>query len=76
MAEDVKKKQSPNPYIRFSSVGIQMGLMIGAGAWGGSALDDYLKFQKPVFTIVFSLLAIGISLFLVIREAIRLSKDE
>ncbi|MBK7130090.1 MAG: AtpZ/AtpI family protein [Crocinitomicaceae bacterium] len=76
MTQAGKKKQGPNPYIRFSSVGVQMGLMIGAGAWGGSALDNYLKYQKPVFTIVFSLLAIGISLFLVIREAIRLSKDE
>lgn len=71
-----KKKPSVNPYVRFSSMAFQMGITIGAGAWGGTWLDEHYQLEKPVWTIVLSLLGIGISLYLVIREASKLSKDD
>lgn len=71
-----EKKKSSNTYLRFSGIGIQMGLLITVGAYGGSYLDEYLQNKKPVFTIIFSLLAIGISLYLIIKEAIRISNEE
>lgn len=70
--KEESQKNSGNTIIRFAGVAIQMGVIIGAGAWGGSELDDYLKFEKPVFAIVFSLLGISIALYLVIREALRI----
>ena len=41
-----------------------MGAIIGLGAWGGPELDAWSGNQKPVYTIIFSLLAIAISLYL------------
>ena len=53
-----------------------MIVLIGGGAWGGSALDQKVQNEKPYFTILFSLLGIGASLYFVIREASKMSKDE
>lgn len=55
---------------------LQMGLIIGAGAWGGTALDDYVQNQKPIWTIVLTLLGVAASLYIFIREAQKLSKDD
>lgn len=55
---------------------IQMAVAIGGGAWGGSALDEHYQNEKPIWTIVFSLLGVGISLYLFIRAAQKMSKDD
>jgi len=70
------KKNGPNPFLRFSGLAFQMGILIGLGAWGGTELDAYYQNEKPVFTIILCLAAIAISLYLVIREASKLSKDD
>lgn len=58
-------------YARFSTMVIQMGVTIGLGAWFGKWLDEKSANKTPIWTIVFSLLAIGLSLYLVIREVIK-----
>ena len=55
---------------------IQMFVVIGGGAWGGHELDKYYQNEKPVWTIILSLLGIAISLYLIIRSASKMSKDE
>ena len=55
---------------------VQMIVAIGGGAWGGNAMDNYYHNEKPIWTIVFSLLGIALSLYLVIRAAKNMSKDE
>lgn len=71
-----KEKKSGSKFVKFSSLGIQMIALIGGGAWGGQLLDNKMQNEKPIFTIVFSLLGIFASLYFVIREAIKLSKDD
>ena len=62
--------------MRFSGMAIQMAILIGGGAWGGSALDKHYQNEKPIWAIVLSLLGIAISLYLIIRSANKMSKDE
>lgn len=71
-----KKKTGNNPYLRFTGLAFQMGGLIALGAWGGSELDIWSGNQKPIYTIVFCLLAIAISLYLIIKEALKLSNDD
>jgi len=66
--EEKTNKEKFKTYARFSTMVIQMGVTIGLGAWFGKWLDEKYANKTPVWTIVFSLLAIGISLYLVIRE--------
>jgi len=74
------KKQSPgwksNIYIRFSSMGIQMGATIFLFTWLGVYLDDYFKNKTPWLTIVLSLIGFIGSLVLVIREVSRLNQQD
>lgn len=73
MKEDKNKNKA---YIRLSSAGIQMGLVIAGAAWGGSLLDDKYQNETPIWTIVCSLLGVGAGLYLVIKEVINISKDD
>ena len=65
-----------NAFLRFSSVGIQMGLLIAGGAWLGQTLDKNQSNETPGYTILFSLLGVAIGLYMVIKEVINLSKDD
>tara|TARA_B110000503_G_scaffold141087_1_gene233633 strand:+ start:844 stop:1065 length:222 start_codon:yes stop_codon:yes gene_type:complete len=71
-----KEKKNGSKFVKFSSLGVQMIVLIGGGALGGQLLDDKMQNEKPVFTIIFSLLGIFTSLYFVIREANKLSKDD
>ena len=75
-AKTSKKKSGPNPLMRFAGVGIQMGVIITGGALLGNYLDEKQQNEKPIWTIILSLLAIGIAMYLVIRAALNLTKDE
>jgi F0F1-type ATP synthase assembly protein I len=45
-----------------------MALTIGLGVWGGRKLDDYCQNEKPILTLVFSILGLAVSLYVVIRS--------
>ena len=64
-----QKKNNPlNDYARFSAIGIQMIVIIGLGVYAGIKLDEKYPNKYKLFTIMFSLLAIGIALYSVIRQ--------
>jgi len=65
-----------NTFLRFSTVGIQMGLLIAGGALLGQYLDERQKNETPGYTIIFSLLGIAIGLYIVIKEVIHLSNKD
>lgn len=69
-------KRKANKYVKFSSLGIQMGLIIYAFVWGGMFLDEYYEMSTPWFTVVLSLFGVIGSLILTIREVIKMSKDD
>ncbi|MBL0315601.1 MAG: AtpZ/AtpI family protein [Flavobacteriales bacterium] len=49
----------------------QMAATIFVGVWGGKKLDEYLKNETPVFTLVFSLLGVVIAMYNVIKDFIK-----
>lgn len=71
--KEEKKKNST--YSRLSTAGIQMGIIIAGAAWGGSLLDEKYHNETPVWTIVCSLAGVGAGLYLVIKEVIKISKE-
>lgn len=48
-----------------------MALIIAGGSYGGHKLDQHYGNKTPVFTIILSLLSIGIALYLVLRDVIK-----
>jgi hypothetical protein len=53
---------------------MQMALIIAGGSYGGHKLDEHYQNRTPVFTIILSLLAIAMALYLVLREVIKPKK--
>ncbi|MBI3519695.1 MAG: AtpZ/AtpI family protein [Bacteroidetes bacterium] len=71
------EKQPPKPlnaYAKYSALGIQMALIIGGGCYGGYKLDEYYKNTTPVFTIILSLVSIGLAMYIVLKDFIKPGK--
>ncbi len=75
MEENPKKEKSGSVYVRYTSMGIQMGAIIGIFAWLGTYLDKKQDNDTPIWTIVLSLLGVTGALYLVIKEVIKMNKD-
>ena len=75
-SQDDPKKKLEN-YAKFSSLAIQMTVLIVLAAYGGKWLDEKQENETPVWTIVLILIAIFVSLYQVIRAVIKISdKDD
>lgn len=74
MADQPSSKRSGN-LIRFTSLAFQMIGTIGFFSWLGYFLDQKADSKNPWWTICLSLFGVFISIYLVIREVIKMSKD-
>lgn len=54
--------------MRYAGLGVQWFVLLGAGVWGGMQLDEKTGWSFPVLTICLPLLALGISLWQLVRE--------
>lgn len=70
-----KNKKQLNKYLRFSSIGIQMGAIIGGLAYLGVWLDEKYNPEGHLYTLILTLFGVGASMYLVIREVIKMSKE-
>lgn len=76
MDTDNKRKERVKNYLKFSTIAIQMGALITAAALGGDWLDEYQENEFPLWTLILTLIAIFASLFQIIREVSKMSKDD
>lgn len=74
MADQPSSKRSGN-FIRFTSLAFQMIGTIGFFSWLGYFLDQKADSKNPWWTICLSLFGVFVSIYLVIREVIKMSKD-
>ncbi len=72
---DSNKKQA-NKWLVFMNIPFQMGLIIFLGVMLGQWLDEKFKIEGSILTIVFSLLAVFIALYNVIRHVNEMSNDK
>ncbi|MEQ8907670.1 MAG: AtpZ/AtpI family protein [Vicingaceae bacterium] len=63
-----KEKKQPNTFLRFSGMATQMAVIIGIGVFGGKELDAYFKQDQHTFTLIGSLLGVGVALYFVIKD--------
>jgi F0F1-type ATP synthase assembly protein I len=77
---NLKEKKSSDkkvsPFIRFSTLGIQMGVIIAFFTWLGYYLDDKFQSKTPWWTLVLSLFGVCTSLYLVIKEVMKMGQNE
>jgi len=66
-----KRKKTLNAYARYSSIAFQMLVIILAGVFGGRELDKWLEWDFPVFTLLFTILAVLLAIYTVIKDLLR-----
>ncbi len=66
-----KKKKQLSDYARYSGIAGKMLAIILAGVIGGIKLDAYLKLKIPVFTLTLTLLAVGLAMYVIIKDVTR-----
>lgn len=71
-----KKNEGFKKWMIFSGIAFQMGFLIGIGAFIGVKLDQYYPNKYSVFTIIFSLIGVFLGLYVVIRQLLKMTKDE
>lgn len=71
-----KEKKSLDNYARYSSIAIQMLVIILAGVFGGYKLDQWLKLNAPVFTIILSLLSVILAIYYVTRDLLKSGRKD
>ena len=64
------KPTSLNSYARYSGLAFQMIAIILVGVLGGMKLDKIVKWEFPVFTLVFTLLAVVMSMYFAVKDLI------
>jgi len=64
------KNQLPD-YARYSSIAMQMLVIIAGGIFGGYQLDKYLDLKFPIFTVVLSFLSVAFAIYIVIKDLIK-----
>lgn len=73
---DSNNKKQANKWLVFMNIPFQMGLIIFLGVMIGQWLDEKFKIEGSILTIVFSLLAVFIALYNVIRQVTKMSNDK
>lgn len=63
-----KATEKTTSIVQYSGIAFQMLGTISLGVYAGLKLDDWQNNQRPIWTIVLSLTAIGASLYLFIRQ--------
>lgn len=58
-------------FAEYSGIAFQMLGTIGLGVYAGMKLDEWQQNKQPLWTIALSLIAIGASLYLFIRQLTR-----
>lgn len=72
----MSEKKSYAKFARFSGLGVQMGVIIGGFAWLGNYLDKKQGNQTAWWTLGLTLFGVGSSLYLMIKEVIKMGKED
>lgn len=70
----INPKKSLNSYARYSSMAIQMAVVIVLGVFGGYKLDEWLH-TTPILTVILSLLSVVIAIYLVTKGLLKKRND-
>ncbi|MBE9480504.1 MAG: AtpZ/AtpI family protein [Bacteroidetes bacterium] len=70
--KDLKsKKKLFDSYARYSTIAVQMLVIILVGVFGGIELDKLIKLEFPVFTVVLSILSVILAIYYVTKDLIK-----
>ncbi len=60
--------RSSREFIKYTNIAFRMIIIILVGVYSGVKLDEYLKMESSIFTMIFSLLAVIVAMYVIIKE--------
>ncbi|MBS0027854.1 AtpZ/AtpI family protein [Chitinophaga sp. 22321] len=66
-----RKPNNRNLLLRYAGLAFQMMTTLGLGVFAGYKLDHWIGWRFPVFLIIFSLIALAILLWQIIKDTRR-----
>lgn len=68
----MKNHNNPlNNYAKYSSIAIQMLVIITGGVVGGYYLDKWINIKFPVFTLLFSFISVSLAIYFAIKDFLK-----
>ena len=74
--KEPNKKNNLDSYARFSSIVLEMLIIIGGGTWLGHKIDENSTREFPLFTVILSMVSVAIALYVVIYQVNRINNDK
>ncbi|MEN9699853.1 MAG: putative F0F1-ATPase subunit Ca2+/Mg2+ transporter [Bacteroidota bacterium] len=71
-----KSTAPKSAFYRLTTAGFQLAAIIGLFTFFGTKLDAHYQLKKPIWTVVLSLIGVGIGLYVVIKEVLSISNEE
>ena len=75
----IPKKKEKNQYLKyvvFSGMAFQMGITIALFTYIGILLDEKFPNDLNIYTVIFSLIGVIGSIYIIVKQVINTSKDE
>lgn len=66
-----KNKKHLRDYARYSNLAFRLIAIILVGFFGGMKIDQWLKLESPIFTLVLALTGLFLSLYLLIKDLLK-----
>ena len=66
-----KEKKALSAYAKYSSIAVQMLVIMLAGVFGGRELDKWMELQFPVFTLLLTILAVILAIYFAIKDVLK-----
>jgi F0F1-type ATP synthase assembly protein I len=61
-----------NNAAKYSTIGFQMIAIILVGVFGGIKLDQIVRFEFPVFTVVLTIVSVILSMYYAIKDLLKM----
>jgi len=71
MDKENNSKKIIDNYARYSTLALQMLVIILLGVFGGVQLDKLTHWKFPVFTVVFSLLSVILAIYYATKDLLK-----
>ncbi len=69
----MSKNKQAKYWLSLTGIAVQMGVIIYLGSWAGGWLDEKYAQQSNTFTIVCTLVAVAVAMYLVVKQTKKLN---
>jgi len=63
-------------YVKYSGIAFQMMIIILLFVWAGKKIDEKYFEGENIFIVIFSLLGVGIAIYIALKDLIKISRKK